>query len=49
MYLALYYQGEIKTFKILKNYGRKMNRFYTSQIALLEIYKLIREREENNV
>jgi len=46
MYLALNYKGETKSFKILKNYGRKMNRFYASQIALFEIYKLLKESEE---
>jgi nicotinamide-nucleotide amidase len=46
MYIALYYQGKIKSFKISKNYGRKMNRFYASQIVLFEIYKLIKESEE---
>lgn len=48
MYIAVNYRGQIKSFKILKNYGRKMNRFYASQIALFEIYKLIKEGEENN-
>lgn len=46
MYLALNYKGKTKSFKISKNYGRKMNRFYASQIALFEIYKLIKESEE---
>ena len=48
MYLALNYKGEINCFKFSKNYGRKMNRFYASQIALFEIYKMIKESGENN-
>jgi len=45
MFVAILFQGKIKTFKINKNYGREMNRFYASQIVLFEIYKLIRESE----
>jgi nicotinamide-nucleotide amidase len=46
MYLALTYQKETKIFKLHKNYGREMNRYYASQIVLFEIYKLIKESEE---
>ncbi|MFN2340237.1 MAG: competence/damage-inducible protein A [Halanaerobium sp.] len=45
MFLAISFQGEIKTFKLNKNYGREMNRYYASQIVLFEIYKLIKESE----
>ena len=47
MYVAIFYQDQIKTFKLEKNYGREMNRYYASQIALFEIYKLLKESEEN--
>ena len=47
MFVAVFYQGKIKIFKLQKNYGREMNRFYASQIALFEIYKLLNESEEN--
>lgn len=46
MFIAIFFRGEIKTFKIQKNYGREMNRFYASQIVLFELYKLIKESEE---
>ncbi|MFP4020617.1 MAG: competence/damage-inducible protein A [Halanaerobium sp.] len=47
MFVSLFYQGQIKIFKIEKNYGRELNRFYASQIALFEIYKLINESEDD--
>ncbi|TDO78371.1 competence/damage-inducible protein cinA [Halanaerobium saccharolyticum] len=47
MFVALFYQNKIKVFKLQKNYGREMNRYYASQIVLFEIYKLIKESEEN--
>lgn len=47
MFIAIFFQGKIKTFKIQKNYGREMNRYYASQIVLFKIYKLIREGGEN--
>lgn len=43
MYLAINYKDKTKSFKISKNYGRKMNRFYASQIVLFEIYKMLKE------
>ena len=46
MFVALNYQKETKVFKLQKNYGREMNRYYASQIVLFEIYKLIKESEE---
>lgn len=45
MFISIYYQGKTKTFKITKNYGREMNCYYSSQTALFESYKLIKESE----
>ena len=47
MFVSIFYQGETKIFKIEKNYGREINRFYASQIALFEIYKLVSESEDD--
>lgn len=47
MLIALLFEGEIKTIKLHKNYGREINRYYASQIVLFEIYKLLKGREEN--
>jgi len=46
MFIAILYQEQLKIFELHKNYGRKLNRYYTSQIVLFEIYKLIKESEE---
>ena len=47
MFVSIFYQKKIKIIKMQKNYGREMNRFYASQIVLFEIYKLLKESEEN--
>lgn len=47
MFIALSYKEKTKILKLQKNYGREMNRYYASQIVLFEIYKLIKESEEN--
>ncbi|RAK11177.1 competence/damage-inducible protein cinA [Halanaerobium saccharolyticum] len=47
MFVAIAYKEKIKILKLQKNYGRKMNRYFASQIVLFEIYKLIKESEEN--
>lgn len=50
MFIGIFYQGQVKTFKIEKNYGRSTNIFYASQIALFELYKLISQhRNDLNV
>lgn len=46
MFVAIFYQEDIKIFKLQKNYGREMNRYYASQIVLFKIYKLIKESGE---
>lgn len=43
MHLAIYFKGQLKHFKLEKNYGRSLNRFYASQIAFFELLKLIKK------
>jgi nicotinamide-nucleotide amidase len=43
MHLAIKFKDEIKHLKLNKNYGRDLNRFYASQIALFEIIKLLKD------
>lgn len=45
MFISIFYQNQLKTFKIQKNYGRRLNRYYASQFALFEVYKLFKEGE----
>lgn len=47
MFISIFYQGQSKTFKIEKNYGRAANTFYASQIALFELYKLIAQKRND--
>lgn len=47
MFLALSFNENFKIIKLHKNYGRELNRYYASQVVLFEIYKLIKESEEN--
>lgn len=47
MFLAFSFNENVKIIKLHKNYGRELNRYYASQVVLFEIYKLIKESEEN--
>ena len=41
MHLAIFLNGQLLHFRLDKNYGRSLNRFYASQIAFFELLKLI--------
>jgi len=45
MHLALKFKDSIIDFKLEKNYGRSLNRFYASQFLLFEIIKLLRKEQ----
>lgn len=47
MFISIFYKNKLKTIKINKNYGRKMNRYYASQLALFKLYRLLKEGEVN--
>lgn len=47
MFISIFYKNQLKTIKISKNYGRKMNRYYASQLALFNLYRLLKEGEVN--
>lgn len=46
MFVAVSYKNTVKSFKLTKNYGRNLNKYYASQIALFKVYKLIKESGE---
>lgn len=47
MFVTINYHNRLKTFRLEKNYGRELNRYYASQFILFECYKLIKKREGN--
>ncbi|SFL12984.1 competence/damage-inducible protein A [Halanaerobium salsuginis] len=48
MFVAIYYQGEIRSWKLEKSYGRSLNRFYASQFLFLELKNLLTKIKEED-
>lgn len=48
MFVAIYYQDEVRSWKLEKSYGRSLNRFYASQFLFLELKNLLTKIKEED-